>query len=169
MDLKNALSQKNKNEESINLNLAPLEASNRVQKVSELSLKAEIEIKNIYSQVDLFISELSGFITDKQFVFIGGVLTIESSRNIDIFKLSSGEKQLLILLIEVLLQRNKPYIYLTDEPEISLHIEWQRKIIPTVKKLNTSAQIIVATHSPEVASKYKESIINMKDITCLQG
>ncbi|HDD9136820.1 TPA: ATP-binding protein, partial [Escherichia coli] len=76
--------------------------------------------------------------------------------------LSSGEKQLLILFIETLLQRGQQYIFLTDEPELSLHIQWQRNIIPAIKKLNPNAQIIAATHSPEVASKYKNAIFNME-------
>lgn len=67
-------------------------------------------------------------------------------------------------MIEALLQKCKPYVYLADEPEISLHIEWQRKILPAVKRLNPFAQIIAATHSPEVASKYKDMLIDMKDV-----
>ncbi|MES4397188.1 AAA family ATPase, partial [Escherichia coli] len=78
--------------------------------------------------------------------------------------LSSGEKQLLILFIETLLQQNKPFIYLTDEPELSLHIAWQRKIIPAIKQLNPNAQIIAATHSPEVASKYRNAIFDMEKL-----
>ena len=83
---------------------------------------------------------------------------------IDLIKLSSGEKQLIILLVEALLQKNKKHIFLADEPELSLHIAWQRKIIPAIKKINPNAQIIVATHSPEVASKYKGSIFDMEEL-----
>jgi len=67
-------------------------------------------------------------------------------------------------LIEALLQRQKPFVYLADEPELSLHIEWQRKVLPAVRRLNPEAQIIAATHSPEVASKYKGSLIDMKEV-----
>ena len=62
------------------------------------------------------------------------------------------------------MQRNATNIFLTDEPELSLHIEWQRKIIPAIQKLNPNAQIIAATHSPEVASKYRDNIISMSKI-----
>lgn len=88
---------------------------------------------------------------------------------ISLFKLSSGEKQLLILLIETLLQRKERCIFLADEPEISLHIEWQREIISSVLALNPNAQIIVATHSPEIAGKHKSKIIKMNDIRELTG
>ncbi|UXY53569.1 ATP-binding protein [Pseudomonas tohonis] len=89
---------------------------------------------------------------------------ISEPRQLNVTKLSSGEKQLLILFTEALLQKKQPFVFLADEPELSLHIAWQRKIIPAVKSLNPNAQVIVATHSPEVASKYRSSIIDMEDI-----
>ena len=92
------------------------------------------------------------------------VFLLSSGEEVSLFKLSSGEKQLLILLIEALLQRESNCIFLADEPEISLHIEWQREIISSVLSLNPNAQIIVATHSPEIAGKYKSKIKKMSEI-----
>ena len=83
---------------------------------------------------------------------------------IELRDLSSGEKQLLILLTEALLQKETPCIFLADEPELSLHIEWQRMIIPAIMELNPNAQVIAATHSPEVASKFSDSIFDMEDL-----
>ena len=71
---------------------------------------------------------------------------------------------MLILLTEALLQQKKSFIFLADEPELSLHIAWQREILPAVKKINPNAQIIVATHSPEIAGGYRNNIISMKSI-----
>ena len=79
--------------------------------------------------------------------------------------LSSGEKQLLVLLIQTLLQENKPYVFLADEPELSLHIDWQRNIVGAIHEMNPNAQIIVATHSPEVAGQWIQKIIPMESIT----
>lgn len=62
--------------------------------------------------------------------------------------LSSGEKQILIILLTTLLQDGKPYILLMDEPEISLHIDWQRSLIQNIRQINPSCQIIMVTHSP---------------------
>ncbi len=84
--------------------------------------------------------------------------------SIIISQLSSGEKQLIILLTETLLQKKSQTIFIADEPELSLHIEWQRKIIPSIKELNPNAQIIVATHSPEIVGKWKSNAINMEGI-----
>jgi ABC-type cobalamin/Fe3+-siderophores transport system ATPase subunit len=148
------------------LNFAAIEAFLRTQRIIDFSLKAEEEINTIYSQINLFVDILKEFIPDKNFSLMSGELQVSGldNREIPVDKLSSGEKQLLILLVETLLQKSRPYVYLTDEPELSLHIEWQRKILPAVKRLNPHAQIIAATHSPEVASKYKGLIIDMKSV-----
>lgn len=45
---------------------------------------------------------------------------------ISLTALSSGEKQLFILLTEALLQRECNYLFIADEPELSLHVKWQR-------------------------------------------
>lgn len=145
--------------------LSSIEALRKTKKIIDLSLDAESETSDIFSQINLFLTVLMEFIEDKKFEFSGGKLGIISAHdNLDFDGLSSGEKQLLILFIETLLQRKKSFIFLTDEPELSLHIAWQRNIIPAIKRLNPNAQIIAATHSPEVASKYRASIHKMEEI-----
>lgn len=72
---------------------------------------------------------------------------------IQLEQLSSGEKQLLIILFKVFLMDNKPFILLMDEPEISLHISWQQDLIATLKELNPNCQLIIATHSPSIFGK----------------
>lgn len=62
--------------------------------------------------------------------------------------LSSGEKQILIIMLTVLLQHQKSCILLMDEPEISLHIDWQRSLIQNIRNINPNCQIIMVTHSP---------------------
>ena len=69
------------------------------------------------------------------------------------------------MLTEALLQRERNYLFIADEPELSLHVKWQKMILPEMLKINPNAQIIVATHSPEVASNYPDKIINMSTIS----
>ena len=153
------------NNQSGDINFASLEALRKTQSIIKMSLKAEEETSHIFAQITLFLETLRSFIPDKTFQFIGGLLKISSlDENIDCSELSSGEKQLLILFIETLLQRQKPFVFLTDEPELSLHIAWQRKIIPAIRHINPNAQIIAATHSPEIASNYKNFIYNMENL-----
>jgi len=75
---------------------------------------------------------------------------IAGKQNISPYLLSSGEKQLIIILLTALIQEEKNYVLFMDEPEISLHTDWQEKLIEIVKKLNENVQIILATHSPSI-------------------
>ena len=66
------------------------------------------------------------------------------------YHLSSGEKQVLIILLHVLLQNNQPAMLVMDEPEISLHLEWQESLLDHILQLNEHVQVIIATHSPGI-------------------
>jgi ABC-type lipoprotein export system ATPase subunit len=153
----------------LKVDFAALEAFKLTQTVVEKSLAAEQKTKTIFSQIDQFLRILKSFVPDKTFTFSSGELSVASEGPIPLAKLSSGEKQLLILFIEALLQRQQPYIFLADEPELSLHISWQRNIIAAIRSLNPNAQIIVATHSPEIAGKFRECILDMEDILHAQS
>ena len=88
-----------------------------------------------------------------------------ADKEINVYQLSSGEKQLLIILLTVLIQDNKPSILLMDEPEISLHIEWQRKLIKYIRELNPNVQLIIATHSPDIIMDgWLDKIFNLQDL-----
>lgn len=78
--------------------------------------------------------------------------------NISLGRLSSGEKQILRLLIDTLRAESNSLI--VDEPELSLHIDWQRSLLGTMRTLNPSAQIIVATHSPEIMAEVHDRHIH---------
>ncbi|MDR2679273.1 MAG: ATP-binding protein [Tannerella sp.] len=69
---------------------------------------------------------------------------------IQLEQLSAGEKQLLIILFKIFLLNDYPYIVLLDEPEISLHVEWQMKFIASLQKLNQNCQFLISTHSPGI-------------------
>ena len=52
------------------------------------------------------------------------------------YKLSSGEKQMLVILLTVLVEDHQNYVLFMDEPEVSLHIEWQKRLIELILELN---------------------------------
>ena len=84
---------------------------------------------------------------------------------IDPEDLSAGEKQLLIILINSVIHDNKPFTYLMDEPEISLHVDWQEDLIKMISKINKNAQIIIATHSPAIIMNgWLDKVTEMSDI-----
>lgn len=84
------------------------------------------------------------------------------------YQLSAGEKQILVILLTVLIQDEKPCILLMDEPEISLHIEWQKKLINLIRDLNQKVQIILATHSPAVIMNgWIDAVTEVSDISSI--
>ena len=136
------------------------------------------KMRSIKDQRDLlrrplgqFLDVLHGFIEKKQFSFDpGGNLKVVGRRGgadheLPIAELSSGEKQLLIQLLEVLLQEKQPAILIADEPELSLHISWQEKLLRSLRQINENAQVIVATHSPDIVSSYAKNVIDMEGLT----
>lgn len=82
------------------------------------------------------------------------------------YKLGSGEKQMLLILMSSLLQNGEPFTLFMDEPEASLHIEWQQRLIDLVCKLNPSVQIILSTHSPALIMEgWMNSVTEVSDIS----
>lgn len=82
------------------------------------------------------------------------------------YQLSSGEKQMLAILLTVLIEDNKPYILFMDEPEVSLHVDWQQKLIDMIIELNPNVQIILTTHSPAVIMNgWIDKVTEVSDIT----
>ena len=91
---------------------------------------------------------------------------IDDKYSIPADKLSSGEKQLLIILLTALLEDGQEYIMMMDEPEISLHISWQYELLNWILELNPNVQLVLTTHSPSIFSDgWGEKAIYMEDIT----
>ena len=86
------------------------------------------------------------------------------------YKLSSGEKQMLVILLTVLVQDNSHCVLFMDEPEASLHIEWQQKLIAMIRELNPNVQIILTTHSPAVIMEgWLDAVTEVSDISTTVG
>lgn len=81
-------------------------------------------------------------------------------------QLSSGEKQILAILLTVLVEDNLPYVLFMDEPEVSLHIDWQKQLIGLILELNKNVQIVLTTHSPAVIMNgWMDHVTEVSDIT----
>ncbi len=78
-------------------------------------------------------------------------------------QLSSGEKQLLYLMVAALTTRRKGTVIAIDEPELSMNIRWQKKLVSNLIRCASRAapQLILATHSPDVATPYAEYMIEL--------
>jgi predicted ATPase len=80
-------------------------------------------------------------------VFLGG-----SNEPRPVSSLSSGERQLVIMLAHLSLNKNltNSGVFIVDEPELSLHLDWQERFVDAVREANPSVQLIMATHSPAI-------------------
>lgn len=82
------------------------------------------------------------------------------------YKLSSGEKQMLVILLTVLVRDGGHCVLFMDEPEASLHIEWQQKLIGMIRELNPNLQLILTTHSPAVIMEgWLDAVTEVSEIT----
>ena len=87
------------------------------------------------------------------------VLPCAGNEGISSANLSSGEKQVLGFLSYNAFSEDKTTFI--DEPELSLHPDWQRLIIPLLKAQGTEKQFFVATHSIHIADKYKDNLFEL--------
>ena len=82
------------------------------------------------------------------------------------YQLSSGEKQMLVILLTVLIEDGQNYVLFMDEPEVSLHVEWQKRLIDLILELNSNVQIILTTHSPAVIMNgWLDNVTEVSEIT----
>ena len=82
------------------------------------------------------------------------------------YVLSSGEKQVLVILLTALTEDQQPYVLFMDEPEASLHFEWQKRLVGLIRELNPNAQIVLTTHSPAVIMDgWQDAVTEVSDIT----
>ena len=78
-------------------------------------------------------------------------------------QLSSGEYQLLYLMVTALTTRRRGTVIAIDEPELSMHIAWQRRLISALIECSSGAepQFILATHSPDLVSEYRNAMVKL--------
>ena len=79
--------------------------------------------------------------------------------------LSSGEYHLLYLMVAALTTQRRGTVLAIDEPELSMHISWQRSIIDSLRECssNASPQLLLATHSPDIVGEYRDYLVEFGD------
>lgn len=112
------------------------------------------------------LSLLNDFLVDKQFTFSprrGLEIVTRDGLTLSLSSLSSGERQLTMLLCTTILARRDSRLFIIDEPELSLGIPWQRKVLGSLLTLTegTSLQFIVATHSVEMISSQRQHLVRL--------
>ena len=127
-------------------------------KAAEVS-KAKTKFQNI---IDELFKDTSKTINRKS----NEILFTQNNDTLTPYQLSSGEKQMLVIMLTVLVENEEPYALIMDEPEITLHIEWQQKLISLIRELNPNVQIILSTHSPAVIMDgWLDIVTEVEDVT----
>ncbi len=123
---------------------------NTVEKRMEHSMSTRLTLENLISKM---------FTGKKKIIFedIGLFVRTDDGEEIGLVSLSSGEKHVLSIFIETLLVGFSSL--LIDEPEISLHVDWQRVLISSMSSLNPESQLIIATQSPEIMAEIPDNKI----------
>lgn len=124
------------------------------------------ERKQAFQKSRDFESSINKFL-DKKTLQIGAIdprsrtrssvsVGTEGGRKYGLSSLSSGEKQILTMLYSASRSRFRSGTFLIDEPELSLHVDWQRQILRELMQQSAHRQIIACTHSPEVGGDHLE-------------
>lgn len=131
------------------------DTASEAQRISEPKRKFQDMLDNLFAETGKTIVRSENEI---QFMQMGETLMP--------YQLSSGEKQMLVILLTVLVEDSLPYVLFMDEPEVSLHVDWQQRLIDLIIDLNPNVQIILTTHSPAVIMNgWMDRVTEVSDIT----
>lgn len=120
----------------------------------------------IQETIEAFIDSLNSFYVDKRVHFsLHGGIQIETTGDgrLPPSRLSSGERQLLLLLTNTLYARDNPALFIIDEPEISLNMKWQRQLVDALIACTTGSatQFVLASHSFELISGVRDRVVHL--------
>ena len=134
-----------------------------------VAMALEIYVNDAVKKLDVFNSLRSRLDLFKELIerrFIDKTLQIDRESGFRIIsrtgaiipldKLSSGEQHQLILVFDLLFEVSTNSLILIDEPELSLHVAWQKTIIDSLKRIIAlnAFDVLLATHSPAVVARH---------------
>ncbi len=111
---------------------------------------------------DMFVDKIIKYTTSSGFCIFnkkGNLLTPS--------QLSSGEQHLLFLFCYLIITRDSPSVFVIDEPEISLNIKWQRRLVQSLIDVssNSKTQLLFASHSFEILTQHMDSVVTLDGAT----
>lgn len=125
-------------------------------------------LQKVQEALGSYVANLNAFLVDKRVTFdvYSGLQVFpkgEGGARIDPLKLSSGEKQLVLLLSNVISTSSQSTVFIIDEPELSLNVEWQRILVSALLDCSrgSNVQFIVATHSMELISQHISHVLQL--------
>jgi ABC-type lipoprotein export system ATPase subunit len=125
------------------------------QKARDLISKRLFEFERIMD--DFFINK------EVRIDVTRGLQISAEGQHLSEIQLSSGEYHFLFMMVSALLCQRSSSIIAIDEPELSLHATWQRKIVDALTRCATGASplFLFATHSISIAAEYPTSVYQL--------
>lgn len=125
-------------------------------------------MESLQRQINALVVLVNSFYSRKRLSFEihdGFRILTDDGKPIQPHMLSSGERHLLLLFCNTIQALDKQSIFMIDEPEISLNIKWQRRLLPALRECagQNPVQYIFATHSFEILAQCRNNTINLND------
>lgn len=123
-------------------------------------------LEDLAHRVQLLLGSLNGKYQHKQMRVDreqGLAVTDDRGRVLPLESLSSGEQHELILHYDLLFRVPPNTVVLLDEPELSLHIEWQNRFLSDLMAIIelSSFDAVVATHSPDIVGNRDDLMVEL--------
>lgn len=168
--LQNDISFKKKYNNGISMQfLFKLSEVNRITNIIDKAEKAEEAKKEARRPIETFLNTVNKFISngvyDKKIcIDDDGIIYLQTNGNKTIIQnMSSGEKQIVTFFAYLIfgLENTNQSIFIVDEPELSLHLNWQRQFVDSIMDVNKNVQLIFATHAPEMIGRYRDNAVKL--------
>ena len=144
-------------------------------KALRVYLKDTEEKLVVFDDVLQKLEIFSTILKEKQFAFkqleispdFGFKFKTKNGKEFSLIELSSGEQQEVVLLYELLFRVRPNTLVLIDEPEISLHVVWQKEVLNDLLKILKLQKItvIIATHSPQIIGEHWDLVVDLEDLS----
>lgn len=128
----------------------------------------------VFDEISEKIKIFSSILNKRKFIFkkleispdFGFKFTTEDGNTLSLTDLSSGEQQEVVLLYELLFRVKPDSLVLIDEPEISLHVAWQKEVLNDLLEIIKikNIKVITATHSPQIIGNHWDLVVDLWEL-----
>ncbi|MBL3598162.1 ATP-binding protein, partial [Rhodovulum sulfidophilum] len=144
----------------------------KINALSKMVSQYTANLRNMFSRVDEFVILVNSFIQDsnKRLEYDeSGALSFRVGYDHverDLRTLSSGEIQIIVIFAHLYFnpETKRANVFIIDEPELSLHVQWQAKFVDALIEASHDTQFVMATHSPTVIMNRIDHCVEMTKV-----
>ena len=145
---------------------------NKIKRIVEIAKETEKQKAKIIRPKELFLDTVNEFFATSDYkkqvtIDMDGRIYFETDdceSKLSIQYLSSGERQVVVFFANLIfgVKDTSSGIFIVDEPELSLHLYWQRVFVKKALEVNKNVQFIFATHAPEIIGNYRDKTVKLQ-------